>query len=161
MSTRLVNTDIIISSDESNNPIYKKIAASDRLAIIKQKLNNKMMDANDFIKDSMTLKTIRLHLLEGIDISSISPIILASKRPYTNIVRYTDYDSYLGIFIKNKIGTFLNISFDAFISKTLVEIDRIIDLTEKAVTEANNNDSVSNKAMMDEFKKLGGMFNGW
>ena len=160
MSTRLVNTDIVIGTDEDNNPIYKKIPASDRLSIIKQKLNNMLSDGNDFVRDSMVLKTTRLCLLEGLDVDSITPTVLASKRPYNNVIRYTDYDSYLGIFIKNKIGSFLNISFDDFISKTLIEIDRIIDLTEKAVAEANSSENINNKAMMDEIKKLGGMFNG-
>ena len=160
MSTRLVNTDIVIGIDEDNNPIYKKIPASDRLSIIKQKLNNMLSDGNDFVRDSMVLKTTRLCLLEGLDVDSITPTVLASKRPYNNVIRYTDYDSYLGIFIKNKIGSFLNISFDDFISKTLIEIDRIIDLTEKAVAEANSSENINNKAMMDEIKKLGGMFNG-
>lgn len=151
MSNTIKETNIIDGYDDNGNPIYIKQSASNYIAMIKNKI--RLSNDTNYIDDELKLKLSKISILEGININSIDIPDLVKAKPYNDITRYTDYDKYLTIFVKNRIAHFLNISFDDFMQKNMVEIEAIIRNTTIMVEEANKTAG----ALNSEIEKLGGL----
>lgn len=137
MANRPVDTPIIDRYDENDNPIYRKIRIADKINIMRIKLENKK-ETNGFVSDDILIRIIKKSMLENIGTDGIETTDLIIQRDYLDISRYTDYSKFLSTFIRNKIGTFLNISFDDFLRKNMIEIDSIINITDMAMEEMSN-----------------------
>ena len=144
MSMRQVETDILINNG-TDEPYYLNVPAIDRLSILKYKIDN---NDTDYITAKLTYNTVKTALLENRNIDDITNRDWIRKKDYNDISRYTDYDKFLSIFIKNKIGVLLNITFDDFLRKNMIEIDSIIRVTDKINSETSiANTTIINKEL--------------
>lgn len=155
MACRPIITPIIDYYDENNEPVYKTIGAGDNINIMRLKIESRK-ESNGFVSDAILLKIITRSLLENISVDSIETTDLIITREYLDVSRYTDYDKFLSVFIKNKIGSFLNISFDDFLRKNIIEIDSIIRITDIAIEEMGSH--IANELIENNLNKPEGIY---
>lgn len=149
MAMRQVETDILIEDSTTEDPYHIKTTAINKLAIMNYKINQ---SDNSHIINKLTYNTVKIHMLENEDINKIKTTDLVVNKHYNDISRYTDYDKYLTLFIANKVGILLNISFDDFLKKNIIEIDSII----RVCTIMNKTTSIANNTILEkELEALG------